>query len=158
MAYVGETTYFANKGTLTISCSGATTTFAVVKDVEVTVSADHVPLYGWGSIKRVAVARHSAKVSVKIGAAKFGLNTGSGPSLPFWIVSPSAGAVTSSMEDTNTVRLFTLTWKFVGEDAGTVQAVVSNVYFPNFPLKATEGQWMQLNLDGEGSDIAFSNP
>lgn len=154
MAYSGETTYFANKGTLTVGGN----TIAVVKDVEITVSADHVPLYGWGTIKRVAVARHSLRVAVKVGFAKFGMQTsGASPGWFFSIVSPTAGSTATGVEDTNSVKLFTVIATFTGENGDLFKATISNVFFPNFPTKATEGAWMRLDLDGEGSDVVYTN-
>lgn len=154
MAYTAESTYFANTGTLSIGGN----TIAVVKDVEITMSADHVPLFGWGDVKRVAVARHSARVAVKVGFAKFGPQTsGASPGWMFSIVSPTAGSTSGGIENTNTVKLFTVIANFTATNGDTFKATVSNVYFPSFPIKASEGQWMQLSMDGEGSDVVYSN-
>jgi len=159
---VTSSTFFANKGTITVvgtSDSPAVVTLAVVKDVEINTTAEHVPLYGWGSIKRQAVARHSAKVSVKVGFMKFAPSvsgSSASPWFPFWSLNPTAG--TGTLEDTNTVKLFTVTANFLNEAGENLLATVSNVYFPNFPLKASEGQWVRVDLDGEGSDITFTNP
>jgi hypothetical protein len=159
---IQNSTFFANKGTITVLGTSSTPTvitLAVVKDVEITTSFEHVPLYGWGSIKRQAVAKHSAKVSVKVGFMKFSpaVATGTGsPWFPFWINRPSDG--TGTLEDTNTVKLFTVTANFINESGENLLATISNVYFPNFPLKMSEGQWMRVDLDGEGNDITFTNP
>jgi hypothetical protein len=159
---VKESTFFANKGTITVagaSGSPSVVTLAVVKDVEIVMSAEHVPLYGWGSVKRVAVAKHSAKVSVKIGFAKFSpavSGSGASPWFPFWILNATAG--TGTLSDSNTVKTFTVTANFISEDGENLLATIANVYFPNFPLKMTEGTWMRVDLDGEGSDITFTNP
>jgi len=160
---MADTIWFANKGTLAIAGVGGTPasiTVGVVKDVEISVSADHVPLYGWGSIKRQGVARHSLKVGVKIGFAKFApLTTAVGSTpiwFPFYVLSPTDGVVTSAVNDVNTVKLFDVTVVLTGEDAGTLTIVAKNVYFPNFPLKASEGQWIRVDMDGEGSDITYT--
>lgn len=156
-----ENYFFANKGTIAVAGSSGTPTsqaIGVAKDVEIVVSAEHVPLYGWGSIKRQAVAKHSAKVSVKIGFAKFDPETSSTIWFPFYAVSPTAGAVTSAMEDTNTVKLFDVTITLTNEEtaAKTLTIVAKNVYFPNIPIKASEGNWVRVDLDGEGSDVTYS--
>jgi hypothetical protein len=160
-AITSESTFFANKGIITVeSQSGNPTvlTLAVVKDVEVTTSFEHVPLYGWGSISRVAVAKHTAKVAVKIGWMKFApavTGSGASPWFPFWILNPTAG--TGTVSDTNTVKLFKVIVKFQNENGDYLVATVDNVYFPNFPLKMTEGQWMKVDLTGEGSAVTFTN-
>lgn len=143
---------FANKGT--ISVGG--TDIGVVKDIEVTISAEHVNLYGWGSILRQAVAKHSAKVSVKIGYMRFDPATTTGWQFSAWC---TAGA----LNDTNTVTTFTVVavFKFEAGSGGTPVAqtltgTILNVYFPNFPLKMAEGQWMKVDMVGEGSTITFA--
>ena len=78
MAAGDQCVAFANRGVATIAGAGSTaptvTSFAVMKDLEIAVSYDHVPLYGWGSVRRQGVAKHSEKVSVKIGSMKFNPN------------------------------------------------------------------------------------
>ena len=161
---VQESTFFANKGIITVTgflpaATPTVITLAVVKDVEVTTSFEHVPLYGWGSITRQAVAKHTAKVAVKVGWMKASPSvsgSGASPWFPFWINHPTAGS--GAIEDTNTVKLFTVTVKFVNESGEFLLATIANVYFPNFPLKMTEGQWMKVDLSGEGSSVTFTNP
>lgn len=160
---VANSTFFANKGVITVAGSSGSSpsvvTLAVVKDVEINVSAEHVPLYGWGTIKRVAVAKHSAKVSVKIGFAKFSpavSGSGASPWFPFWILNPTAG--TGALTDTNTVKTFTVTVNLINESSENVLATMTDVYFPNFPMKASEGTWVRVDLTGEAADITFTNP
>lgn len=154
---------FANKGVITIA--GTTTyptvaTIGVVKDVEITVSAEHVNLYGWGSILRQAVAKHSAKVAVKVGYMKIDPAATATAGWQFFILNPTTATATTSgaLEDINTVKLFTIIADFVFESGVTLRGTVSNVYFPNFPLKAAEGQWVKCDMTGEGSTVTFTNP
>lgn len=155
---------FANKGTITIvgqaTPGGAyplVTTLGVVKDVELTVSAEHVNLYGWGSIKRQGVMKHSAKVAIKIGYMKLDPAVTSG--FQFYILNPTATTTASgALTDTNSVKLFTVDASFLFESGTTLKGEVSNIYFPNFPLKAAEGQWIKCDMVGEGSDVTFTNP
>ena len=155
---------FANKGTITIAGiavpGGAyptVVTLGVVKDVEVTVSAEHVNLYGWGSIKRQGVAKHSAKVSVKVGYMKLDPVYTTG--FQFYILNPTATTTADgNLTDSNAVKLFTVTANFLFESGVNLLGTVSNVYFPNFPLKAAEGQWVKCDMTGEGSDVVFTNP
>jgi hypothetical protein len=153
---------FANKGTIAVNVGGTTTGAAVlgvVKDVEITVAAEHVPLYGWGSAKRVAVAKHTMKVPVKVGYMK--LDPVKTTGWQFSILNPTAADGT--LLDTNTVQLFCIEGTFVFEATSVVptaqhlHAQINNVFFPEFPLRSTEGQWMKVEMSGEGSDIIYTN-
>jgi len=154
---------FANRGTIAVNVGGTTTGAAVlgvVKDVEITVSAEHVNLYGWGSILRQAVAKHSAKVAVKIGYMKFDPVVTTG--FQFSMLRPTGA--TGAFEDTNTVQLYCIEGLFVFEPDSTgtpalqhLHAKVENVYFPNFPLKMAEGQWLKVDMTGEGQTVTFTN-
>ena len=148
------------QGVVTIAgASGTPSTFAfaVVKDVEITVSADHVPLWGWGSIFRVAVAKHQQKVPVKVGSMKFNPGGWAGSSLAWWayITDPVAGSGTNV--DTNTVKLFNIKATFTFEDGQILSGTVYNVYFPNLPIRASEGQWIKLDMSGEGAYILWDD-
>jgi len=158
---------FANRGTISLSSSApsVSVTLGVVKDIEITVSAEHVNLYGWGSIKRQAVAKHSAKVAVKIGYVKFDPIKTTGWQMLAWSqTNGTTPGTAGTLVDTNYVPLFTVVGLFQFE-AGVsgspaeqkLYATVSGVYFPNFPLKTAEGQWMKVDMVGEGSDVVFSN-
>jgi len=165
----GDTTVaFANRGLISIAGAASETggptpgTFylAVIKDVELTVSADHVPLYGWGTIRRVAVAKHSEKVAVKIGSMKF--NPSVALASPAWwsFVTFGPGATPSGTAvntDTNRVKLFDITATYVFEDGQILKGTVYDVYFPNLPLRASEGQWVKLDMSGEGSYVLWAN-
>jgi hypothetical protein len=162
MAFTGATTYFANKGVLTISGAGGATptdqVIAIVKDVEINWSAEHVPLYGWGSIKRQAMARHSMKVDVKVGYCKFAPDaSGASPWWAFYVISPSDGDTSAGTEDTNSVMYFDIEAKFTGENGDTFTGTVKNVAFNNFPMKASEAQWIKVDMDGQGDDIVWDN-
>lgn len=147
-------------GTLTVAgASGtpASRTLAVAKDVEVTFEAEEALAYGWGSILIQGRAKYNAKVTVKIGWLKFA------PAVtewfPFWITDPSAGGGT--VVDTNTVMLFDVTAKFsnLGAAGGVdLLRTVSDVSFPKFPMKATEGQWVKVDLEGVGQTLVDTNP
>ena len=160
MAAATESVYFGNMCTMTVANSTGTPaalTLAIGKDIEITEGWEHVEAYGWGTTIRAGVAKHSRKVTVKIGWLKFA------PKLaewfPFWIKDSAAGSGTAA--DVNTVTLFTITGQFTPFDStGTVKLLrtVTNVYFPNFPMKATEGQFVKVDLEGYGSTVVDSNP
>jgi len=155
---------FANKGIIKVTGQAVpggayplVITLGVVKDVELTVSAEHVNLYGWGSIKRQGVMKHSAKVTVKVGYMKLDPVYTTG--FQFYILNPTAVTTADgNLTDSNLVKLFTVAADFVFESGTTARGTVSNVYFPNFPLKAAEGQWVKCDMVGEGSDVIFTNP
>jgi hypothetical protein len=147
-------------GVITVAGASGTPaalTLALVKDIEATVSWEHVEAYGWGTVQRAGVAKHSQKVTVKIGWIKFA------PKLaewfPFYIGEPAAGAGT--LTDSNAVTLFTVTAQFNPLDStGTVKMLrtVTGVYFPNFPMKATEGQFVKVDMEGYGVTAVDTNP
>jgi hypothetical protein len=158
---------FANKGRMSVqgtSTYPAVVDFGVVKDVELVVGSEHVPLYGWGSILRQNVAKHTAKVSVKVGYMKIDPAATTTAAWQFFILNPSTATANTSglLEDGsnegNTVKLFTIVSDFVFESGVTLRGTVSNVYFPNFPMKAAEGQWVKVDMTGEGQTVAFTNP
>jgi len=154
---------FANKGVVTVAGTStypSVVTLGVVKDVELVVSAEHVPLYGWSSILRQAVAKHTAKASVKVGYMKIDPVATTAAGWQFFILNPTTATANTSgaMEDVNTVKLFTIVADFVFESGVTLRGTCSNTYFPNFPLKAAEGQWVKCDMTGEGSTVTFTNP
>lgn len=155
-------TFFGNRGTIAVAAatgSPATQTLAVVKGVEINVTFEHVELYGMSSILRQDVAKHSAKVEVKIRYAKFDPTLTSSIFFPYYILNPSGTATPSgTIEDTNVEKLFTVTVNLTGTGARKVQAVVSNVYFENFPMPMPEHDFVVLDFTGYGDGITFTNP
>ena len=81
----------------------------------------------------------------------------------FQFLAWSTGGTNGTIFDTNTVTTYTVLAQFTFEPTATVvtdqhlHASITNVYFPNFPLKMSEGQWMKVDMTGEGSDIVFTN-
>jgi hypothetical protein len=148
-----DQTWFANVGVLTVS-TGTPVTVAVVKDIEINVTAEHVPIYGFGNPTRVDVKRHSFKVPVKIKFAKFAPTVSTW--WAFWILNPGVGDGT--MATNNNVQMFTLTATFTSSDGlQTLKGTVSNLYFEDLPIKASEGQWITVDLKGEGATVAWTN-
>lgn len=160
MTAATDTVYFANQGVITVAGASGTPaakTLAVVKDIELTISWEHAEAYGWGTIQRVGVAKHTQKVDVKIGYIKFAPKVGEW--FPYYIGDASTGAGT--ITDTNAVTLFTVTGQFAPLDAtGTVKVLrtVTGVYFPKFPMKASEGQFIKVDMEGTGVTVVDTNP
>ena len=155
---------FANRGKIYIVGSDAVPTeveIGVIKDCDLTWSAEHVPLYGWGTIKRVAVAKHSQKVTVKIGYMKFDPVKSTGwmwHALSTYTEATATWSTSNgSITDTNAVKLFNIRAKWTLESGAILQGKVTNVYFPDIPLKASEGQWVRVDMTGEGDNITWDN-
>jgi len=159
---MAATTGFANRGTITVGGSGTvpgtlptTQSCGVVKDVEITVSAEYVPLYGWGSTIRQGIAKHSLKVAVKIGWVKFDPSVSAG-----WIFAIGAApnvASDGTFTDTNVPHVFDVVVEFTFEDGTHLTGTINDVFFPDLPIKASEGQWIKLDFSGEGSTVTFEN-
>lgn len=153
-------TFFANRATLTVAGSSnpAVQTMAVLKGVEINVNFEHVELYGMGSIVRQDVARHTAKVEVKIRFAKFDPTLASSTYFPYWVLNPSATTTPSgAIEDTNNEKLFTIVATVTGTGGLIMKATITNVYFESFPMPLPENDFVVMDLTGYGSAIQFAN-
>ena len=47
---------------------------------------------------------------------------------------------------------------FTFEDGTKLNAEITDVFFPDLPMKASEGQWVRLDMSGEGKTVVFTNP
>ena len=151
-------TFFGNRAVVTVAGASNPTveTIAVAKGIEVTVTFEHVELYGFGSIVRQDVARHSMKVDFKLRFAKFD------PVLAnyfmYWQLNPSATATPSgSVEDTNSVKTFTVTYKQIGTGGNIFDASIANVYFEDFPMPSPENDFTVVEVMGHGTNITITN-
>jgi hypothetical protein len=149
---------FANRGVIYADYGGTaipTTQLGVVKDVEITVSAEHVPLYGWGSIARQGVAKHSLKIPVKVGYVKWNPYVATGAT-PFPMGIFGGTTVGWGASDTNVVPLFAIKAVFTFEDGQVLTGTIHNIFFPDLPLKASEGQWVRIDVSGEGATASWA--
>ena len=150
----GQSVAFANRGFIYADIGGQvspTTALGVVKDVEITMSAEHVPLYGWGSIARQAVAKHSFKIPTKVGYVKWNPSTSAFP-----MVIHGGAAAGWSTGDTNVVNLYAIKAVFAFEDGQTLTGTIHNIFFPDLPIKASEGQWIRIDVSGEGASADWA--
>lgn len=155
---MGDSYAFANRGTIYIVGANATpasTAFGVVKDVELTQSAEHVPLFGWGSNLRYAVAKHTQKYTVKIGSMKINNTLTGTPAWWTYVSNPTSGGATYL--DTNAVMLYDVEAVFTFEDGTFLKGTVEDVYFPSIPFRASEGQWVKMDVTGEGRSVVWAN-
>jgi hypothetical protein len=155
MTAATEDVYFANMGTVAIT-SPVSATLAIVKDVEATFQSDELIAYGFGSALGQAKAKYNFRVAVKVGFIKFLPTTSTW--WPLQITNPGTGS--GAVTDTNAVQQFTVTALFLPLTSGNTKLLrtVTGVVFPNFPLKATENQWVKVDLEGEGVTLADTNP
>jgi hypothetical protein len=150
-----EDVYFANVATIAVT-SPVSATIAIAKDVEATFESDEIIAYGFGSAVGQAKAKYNFRVNVKIGWLKFL------PTVSTWwplrITAPASGD--GSVTDTNTVAQFTITAQFLPLTSGNTKLLrtVTGVVFPKFPMKATENQWVKMDLEGTGITLVDTNP
>ena len=146
MAAISADTFFGNRGTLTLA-GNSTTTPTVLKGIAINNKYEHTKLFGFGNINRQAVARHNHEIEVKISFAKF---------------DPSVGTFIGTLiqnADSITPLYFTVTAVAVGDTTtNKLQAVVTNVYFENFPMNLAENDYMVIDLVGYGDTVTYSNP
>jgi hypothetical protein len=157
--YTNKTTFFANTATAYITDdTGDTYTLGVLRDCEVTVSFEHVPLYGMSSILREAVAKHSAKVDIKVKFAKFDPTIAN----DFFthVLDPTQYVTAGKMHDTNTVETFTFSAEIRSYDTvpKKLSVVVTGCYFEALPLLTlTENEWVARDMTMVGSNITIKN-
>ena len=77
---------------------------------------------------------------------------------PFYITNPTAGDGT--LLDTCRCALFNVTGEIYPMTTGNDNwlRTVSNVSFPEFPLKVTYNQWVKVELSGVGQTLLDTNP
>lgn len=111
-----------------------------------------------GSIVRQDVAKHSAKVEVKIRFAKFDPTVASSTYFPYWILNPTGTTTPSGViEDTNAEKLFTVVATVTGTGATVMKATVTSVYFENVPMALPENDFVVMDFVGYGSAVTFAN-
>jgi hypothetical protein len=153
-----EDVYFANMGTITVAGTSGTptvATLAIAKNVEATIESTIEYARGWGTTLIAGQAKHSVQVSVKIGFLKF--LPGVSSWWPEYIFNSAGGG---TIADTNVVTTFTVTAQFNPLSSANTKLLrtVTQVGFPKFPMKATENQWVQVDLEGIGVNATDSNP
>ncbi|WP_457556321.1 hypothetical protein [Candidatus Pyrohabitans sp.] len=158
--------YFADTAVLVLKDNSGTKTYIdsssaaiVAKGVEINGEFELVPLYGQDSIVRADIARKNFKVTVRIRYAKFtgellGAIAGTETADTDIDGNAATGRTQISVTDSNTVPLFDL-WATVSNGSDTFKAKVTNIAFSNLPFNLPEGEWIQLDLQGEGDLIYF---
>lgn len=160
-SYINKTTFFANSATCYITDdTGDTYTLGVLRDLEINVSWEHVPLYGMSSILREAVAKHSAKVDVKVKFGKFDPTIAN----DFFthVINPTQWVAfgLGKMTDTNTVETFTFSAEIRSFNTSPTKfsAIVTGCYMESLPLLTlTENEWVARDITMVGSNITIKN-
>lgn len=148
------TTYFAQNGTVYIDTGdGTETEVLAVQNCTIEVQMEANDLYGWGSIKRVASARHEAKVNVTIEYANILTED-----FFKYILDPSAGATGLatgvSIADTTSHHYFKIRAVIPSSDnLYDLDILAEDVYFVNLPFTGELGEWVKMNLEGHGADV-----
>jgi hypothetical protein len=159
-----ERTYFANRAKLYMvndpDGTPDTDAIAILKGVEITPRFEHQELYGMDSIIRQDVAKHTAKVEVKIKAAKFDNTMTTGLALMMKSILDGDPSGAATITDTNTVALFDIVAyvKGTGMDATKyLEITVSDVYFESFPFNLSENDFVVFDLSGVGTNLAIAD-
>ncbi len=146
---MAEKKYFAN--TAKITAGGKPV--GIGKSIEITVEFEYVELYGFGSIIRQGVSKHTAKVPVKIASAAFDGTFATGLGFVYGCtLNASSSDTATSITDTNQVALFDIIGEFTADD-GTkgLKITVTGVYFENLPFIFSENEYANFELSGNGS-------
>lgn len=145
--------YFADTMTATVQTEDTTPVQIPVgslKQVTVTVEAEHVELTSADTILREDVAKRNLNVSVNAGVAAFDSTI-----VREWL--GGEGAAANSPVDDNSVAKFQLVGSITSSNGNTIQATVTGLYFPSLPvMDAQEGQWVQHNYEGDGKTITIA--
>lgn len=153
--------FFAQNGTVSVATdtSSASPTYTAVMAVQncsFELQFEANDLYSWGTVKRVATARHEAKVNVTLEYAKI-----LDEDFFKYILNPSAGstalATGVSIADTTNQHMFNVKAE-IPDTTGTKKMVIeaTDVYFSNLPFSGDLGEWVKMNLEGHGADLKVS--
>ena len=158
MTAAAEDTYFADLCAIIVTPPGAggAQTIALGQDLELTMKSTEVYARGMGSELIQNRAKHSIQVDVKLAFIKFLPTVGTW--FPYFIMDPTSGA--GGLTDTCRCALFTVTGEIYPMTSTNKNwlRTVTNVSFPEFPLKVTYNQWVKVDLSGVGQTLVDTNP
>ncbi len=159
MTAAAEDTYFADLCAIIVTPttpSKGAQTIALGQDLELTMKSTEVYARGMGSELIQNRAKHSIQVDVKLSFIKFLPTVGTW--FPYFIMDPTSGAGT--LTDTCRCALFTITGEIypMTSTNNNWLRTVTNVSFPEFPLKVTYNQWVKVDMSGVGQTLVDTNP
>ena len=149
--------YFADLCVIQITPPGGSATpIAMGQDLELTFKSTEIYARGMGSELIQNRAKYAIQVDVKLAWLKF-LPTVSSWA-PYYIMNPTTGDGT--VTDTCRCGLFTITGEIypMTSTNNNLLRTVTNVSFPEFPLKVTYNQWVKVELSGVGQTLVDTNP
>jgi len=152
-----EDCYFADLCAITVTPPGGSAqTIALGQDLELTMKSTEIYARGMGSELIQNRAKHSIQVDVKLSFIKFLPTVATW--FPYYIMNPTSGGGT--LIDTCRCALFTVTGQIYPMPAANNNwpRAVTNVSFPEFPMKVTYNQWVKVDLSGVGQTLVDSNP
>jgi len=135
---------------------GSATPIAMGQDLELTMKSTETYARGMGSELIQNRAKYGIQVDVKLSFIKFLPTVSSW--FPYYIMNPTGGDGT--LTDTCRCALFTISGEIFPMTATNINMLrtVSNVSFPEFPLKVTYNQWVKVELSGVGQTLVDTNP
>lgn len=150
--------WFANSAELTISSGGSDVPVGVLKEVTFTPQFEHVPLYGLGSVKRQAIAKHTFKVGIK---AKYAMWDPEADYIAWSVLkgtntTDEQTGVDDSAQYRSSVATFSISAVlYDSKRTKKVTVTTTGVYFTSIPFGLTENEWVVRELEGEGSDFTM---
>ena len=146
-----EYAYDGTAGTTKSLYKAELTTISVLKGVEITVNWETETLYGFNSIERQDVAKHSVDNEIKVSYAKFDPEETTAWEMN--ILKPAGGD--GSVSDVNDMYIPYLVVTI--EDTGSVvtEMLLSEVYFENLPTPLPENDFVVRELTGHAKNIKF---
>jgi hypothetical protein len=134
---------------------GSATSIAMAQDLELTFKSTESYARGMGSELIQNRAKYGIQIDVKLSWIKF--LPAVGTFAPYYIMDPAAGS--GAVVDTCRCGLFTITGEIYPMTTGNdnLLRTVTNVSFPEFPLKVTYNQWVKMELSGVGQTLVDTN-
>jgi hypothetical protein len=135
---------------------GSAIPLAMVQDLELTFKSTESYARGMCSEKIKNRAKYAFQIDVKFSLIKYLPTVGSW--FAYYITDPTSAGGT--VVDTCKCALFTVTGEIFPMTTGNdnVLRTVTDVSFPEFPLKATYNQWVKAEFSGVGADLVDTNP
>lgn len=151
--------FFGDDMTLTFATeeNDNSLTAAKLRNVSITVEADHVEFYSADSVLREEVKRREMAVNVEIEYAEFNEDVAQ-----YWLQGDDT-TTSTTINDTSDVTLFNVEGEVnmtdhTGDSGDeSLKAVVSDVHFDEMPLiESSEGEYLSQSLSGRGKDVTFT--
>ena len=154
--------YFGNNGVISLvvtpygGSAQSSEEIAAVQNIKISMDSEINEMYGMGTTARIAAAKHGVIINVSFEYLKV-----KSPDFYKYIIDATGGGLEYKEDgtgDTTGLASFDIMAAFTSEDGtNTKTLTVSNVVFKSFPLEASVGDWVKVNLEGTGSAIKEVN-